>query len=125
VNGMRTTITEVTDEQGVTTKTIENSDGTKQVFVNGQPAAIGGGEPHRNIEGNRRQPIYIDDDDDQDENMYEAYSRDTREERGSARRQHFVVDDQDDDPNLFHPRIGRGQSKHREDVHLMQYHFPL
>ncbi|GJJ72096.1 hypothetical protein EMPS_04453 [Entomortierella parvispora] len=181
VNGQRTTITEVTDEQGVTTKTIENPDGTKQVFVNGQPAAI---------EGNRQQPIYIDDDDsqtpgggggggrvggggghpsrsigrqnsasgyrtdydtrqspassyargvqptseqnrrtttaepdvivldeDEDENMYEDFSRDTQGERESARRQYFVVDDQDDDPNLFHPRMGRGQTLRGRSPH--------
>lgn len=178
-NGMRTTITEVTDEQGVTTKTIENPDGSRQVFVNGQPAAIGGGDPPRNIEGNSRRPIYIVDDDDEqevhgggggggsnpfgrssgrtnnmnnsgyrsdlgdrrssvssstrgqsyaseqgrrstaaepivldedeDEDMYEEYSQDDRGERDSRRR--HVVDDQDDDPNLFHPRMGRGQSK--------------
>ncbi|KAF9347972.1 DnaJ sub B member 8, partial [Mortierella sp. AD094] len=65
VNGMRTTVTEVTDAQGVTTTTRENPDGTQEVFVNGVPASIeGGSTPARNIEGNFQQPILIPDDDD-------------------------------------------------------------
>ncbi|KAF9110083.1 hypothetical protein BGX27_006798 [Mortierella sp. AM989] len=65
VNGMRTTITEVTDAQGVTTTTKENPDGTREVFVNGVPAAIEGSSTSaRNIGGNNRQPIHITDDED-------------------------------------------------------------
>ncbi|KAF8975555.1 DnaJ sub B member 8 [Entomortierella lignicola] len=65
VNGMRTTITEVTDAQGVTTTTRENPDGTRETFVNGVPAGIEGGSTSaRNIEGNSQRPIVVPDDDD-------------------------------------------------------------
>ncbi|CAO3574330.1 unnamed protein product [Mortierella alpina] len=79
VNGLRTTVTEVTDEHGVTTKTIDKPDGTREVFVNGVPAAIEGGTAQASaaLEGNRHEPIVIEDDDPQ---------------------------------NLYHPRMGRGQT---------------
>ncbi|KAF9170666.1 hypothetical protein BGX21_005121 [Mortierella sp. AD011] len=65
INGMRTTVTEVTDAQGVTTTTKENPDGTRETFVNGVPASIeGGSNPARNIEGNSQDPILIADEDD-------------------------------------------------------------
>ncbi|KAF9899549.1 DnaJ sub B member 4 [Lobosporangium transversale] len=65
VNGQRTTITEVTDAQGVTTVTKENPDGTRETFVNGVPTAIEGGtNPEmRTLPRNDQQPIVIDDDD--------------------------------------------------------------
>ncbi|KAG0206162.1 hypothetical protein BGX28_002341 [Mortierella sp. GBA30] len=174
VNGQRTTVTEVTDEQGITTKTVENPNGTREVFVNGVPTAIEGGSQTRNLEGNVQQPILIHDDEDdaqrlrgeggggsrprvtaqggrrqtqnqyqsqyqsqnqhqsqsqqdqghrspaepivldtdEDEEMYEELSRQGRPYRQSSPRGHNM--DQDelyDGPNLYHPRMGRGQSK--------------
>ncbi|KAI1316926.1 DnaJ sub B member 4 [Mortierella claussenii] len=66
VNGKRTTVTEVTDAQGVTTTTRENPDGTRETFVNGVPTAIEAGstEGTRTLEGNMQQPISIPDDGD-------------------------------------------------------------
>ncbi|KAG9319721.1 hypothetical protein KVV02_006990 [Mortierella alpina] len=67
VNGLRTTVTEVTDEHGVTRKTVDKPDGTREVYVNGVPAAIEGGAAQASAaqDGNRQEPIVIEDDDPQ------------------------------------------------------------
>ncbi|KAF9134381.1 hypothetical protein BGW39_007259 [Mortierella sp. 14UC] len=66
VNGKRTTVTEVTDAQGVTTTTVENSDGTRETFVNGVATAIEGRAQPASFEQGaaRQQPIVILDEDD-------------------------------------------------------------
>ncbi|KAG0064264.1 DnaJ sub B member 2, partial [Linnemannia elongata] len=67
VNGKRTTVTEVTDAQGVTTTTVDNPDGTRETFVNGVATAIEGrAEPTVRLEQGSagQQPIIILDDDD-------------------------------------------------------------
>ncbi|KAG0006651.1 DnaJ sub B member 8 [Modicella reniformis] len=147
VNGMRTTVTEVTDAQGVTTRTVEKSDGTRETFVNGVPSRIEGSSSQQ-AQGNGRnnsklQPIVILDeedssssgksgnnlngssapshsetivlDTDDDEIMYEDLSRDRARHQTSDRRsyQNQQAQNQDnwDDPNLYHPQMGRGQSK--------------
>ncbi|KAG0217374.1 hypothetical protein BGX33_010787 [Mortierella sp. NVP41] len=67
VNGKRTTVTEVTDAQGVTTTTVEKPDGTRETFVNGVAASSIEDRAQPSLEGNaRRQPIVILDDDDDD-----------------------------------------------------------
>ncbi|KAF9438022.1 hypothetical protein BGZ76_010151 [Entomortierella beljakovae] len=127
VNGMRTTVTEVTDAQGVTTTTTEYPDGTKQVFVDGVPASIEGSSASRNIEGSSQRPIPISDDnegwnsgrstnnqshrpaevivldDDEDDDMYEDLSHRPYPRRNST---HI----RNNDPNMYHPRMGHGQS---------------
>lgn len=68
VNGQRTTVTEVTDAQGVTTRTVDNPDGTRETFVNGVATAIEGrAQPAVTLEQGtaRQQPIVILDDDDE------------------------------------------------------------
>ncbi|KAF9575279.1 hypothetical protein EC968_003631 [Mortierella alpina] len=91
VNGLRTTVTEVTDEHGVTRKTIDKPDGTREVYVDGVPAAIedNTAQAPAALDGNRHEPIVIEDD---------------------------------DSDNLYHPRMGRGQSTYntqkRHDGHL-------
>ncbi|KAI8604207.1 hypothetical protein EDD21DRAFT_366880 [Dissophora ornata] len=174
VNGKRTTVTDVTDAQGVTTTTVENPDGTKEMFVNGVPMGIEGASSQtRNLEGNMRQPILIPDDQedrggggssghrlggrgsagthrsnsngesygqpatsssssprnnawssnnqgrrttatdpivldaDEDDDMYEDLSRQSYPRRSSMYTRDY---DQDEDPNLYHPRMGRGQT---------------
>ncbi|KAG9064180.1 hypothetical protein KI688_003368 [Linnemannia hyalina] len=67
VNGKRTTVTEVTDAQGVTTTTVDNPDGTRETFVNGVATAIEEqAQPTvRQEQGSAgQQPIIIHDDDD-------------------------------------------------------------
>lgn len=143
VNGKRTTITEVTDAQGVTTRTVDKSDGTREVFVNGVPTAIEGAPSSSSssrpaaLENNRQHPITIPDDDsstrlpsepivldaDDDELMYEDLSRDRTRHRTSYQQRPPnqtgpapaapPIQDQGqwEDPNLYHPRMGHGQSK--------------
>lgn len=68
VNGKRTTVTEVTDAQGVTTTTVDNPDGTRETFVNGVATAIEGrAQPAVSLEQGSagQQPIIIHDDDDE------------------------------------------------------------
>ncbi|KAF9928860.1 DnaJ sub B member 7 [Linnemannia zychae] len=67
VNGQRTTVTEVTDAQGMTTTTIQKPDGSRETFVNGVATSIEGRpQPNALEEGtDSRQPIVISDDDDQ------------------------------------------------------------
>ncbi|KAG0361840.1 hypothetical protein BGZ54_008913, partial [Gamsiella multidivaricata] len=131
VNGQRTTITEVTDAQGVTTKTIEKPDGTRETYSNGVPTAIEDSSHNqtRNLGGNRQLPILIPDDEedhggrhrssgnqgqqfnvnepivldtDDDEVMYEDLSSQSYPRRSS-------VHQAQNDPGLYHPRMGRGQ----------------
>ncbi|KAK3838215.1 MAG: hypothetical protein J3R72DRAFT_525605 [Linnemannia gamsii] len=66
VNGKRTTVTEVTDPQGVTTTTVEKPDGTREIFVNGVATGIEGRAQPASLEQGtaRQQPIVILDDDD-------------------------------------------------------------
>ncbi|KAG0373299.1 hypothetical protein BGX24_011888 [Mortierella sp. AD032] len=66
VNGKRTTVTEVTDPQGVTTTTVEKPDGTRETFVNGVATGIEGRAQPASLEQGtaRQQPIVILDDDD-------------------------------------------------------------
>ncbi|KAF9134320.1 hypothetical protein BG015_003431, partial [Linnemannia schmuckeri] len=67
VNGKRTTVTEVTDAQGVTTTTVDKSDGTRETFINGVATAIEGrAQPAVSLEQGTdgQQPIIILDDDD-------------------------------------------------------------
>ncbi|KAG0259559.1 hypothetical protein BGZ95_004638 [Linnemannia exigua] len=77
VNGKRTTVTEVTDAQGVTTTTVDNPDGTRETFVNGVPTAIEGGTQPASLEQGtaRQQPIVILDDDDVGQRDRRASSR--------------------------------------------------
>ncbi|KAI7822623.1 hypothetical protein BC939DRAFT_477593 [Gamsiella multidivaricata] len=132
VNGQRTTITEVTDAQGVTTKTIEKPDGTRETYSNGVPTAIEDSSHNqtRNLGGNRQLPILIPDDEedhggrhrssgnqgqqfnvnepivldtDDDEVMYEDLSSQSYPRRSS-------VHQAQNDPGLYHPRMGRGQT---------------
>ncbi|KAF9186994.1 DnaJ sub B member 2 [Haplosporangium sp. Z 767] len=173
VNGQRTTVTEVTDAEGVTTTTVEKPDGSRETFVNGAPAAITGGDsqqpiliPGDNDDRNSRErggrggggvngyrlgglngansarqdnrfgssssssrnnaafsssnqdrrttatePIVLDADDDDE--MYEDLSRQEKPYREPEHQPplgHSTIDGNDDDPNLFHPRMGRGQT---------------
>ncbi|KAF8947167.1 hypothetical protein BGZ47_010086 [Haplosporangium gracile] len=67
VNGKRTTVTEVTDAQGITTTTVDKSDGTRETFINGVATAIEGqAQPTVRLEQGTdgQQPIIILDDDD-------------------------------------------------------------
>ncbi|KAF9423750.1 hypothetical protein BGZ94_008190 [Podila epigama] len=65
-NGKRTTVTDVTDAAGNTTTTVENPDGTRQIFINGSPApAIENNPANAQIRGGpatNQQPIYLDDE---------------------------------------------------------------
>ncbi|KAK3807726.1 MAG: hypothetical protein J3Q66DRAFT_444814 [Benniella sp.] len=157
VNGKRTTVTEVTDAQGVTTRTVDKSDGTREVFVNGVPTAIEGAPSASSssssssrqptLENNRQHPITIQDDEDprfgrpssdpivldadDDDEMYENLSRDRTRHRTSYQQQRPQTGSGPtptpapapapaptpthnqghwDDPNLYHPRMGRGQT---------------
>ncbi|KAG0307885.1 hypothetical protein BGZ98_009527 [Dissophora globulifera] len=88
VNGKRTTITETTDSQGMTTTTVENPDGSRQLFVNGVPTAIEDAtlpgiqaQGQHNSNGDAEQPIMIPDD----ENDHGGVKR-TQESNGGFHR---------------------------------------
>ncbi|KAF9910613.1 hypothetical protein EC991_006172 [Linnemannia zychae] len=114
VNGMRTTVTEVTDAQGVTTTTVDNPDGTRETFVNGVATAIEGRAQPASLEQGaaRQQPIVIlDEDDSSSQGNRNTDSRNTRvgdrgrDARASGdqhdRNETVYLDDDDDDDILY------------------------
>ncbi|KAG0246620.1 hypothetical protein B0O80DRAFT_443567 [Mortierella sp. GBAus27b] len=118
VNGRQTTVTEVTDAQGVTTKTVEKSDGTREVFVNGVPTTIEGSSSSQPppVENSRQQPITILDDDDDEDNYGRDNARrwNSQPGRSPAPTEPIVLDADEDD--VMYEDLSR--SRHRARTHL-------